>query len=835
MMSYNLQLMVPYAQFSLGIGELLVVEEADIDFSGSGELNADFSYPGDFSIGGGISGSNANIKMNRFLLGIPDALTIDITSFEISDATTFSIDCTGHSTSQEGTEIKFVGGIDTTWYIGTFLLGLGAGGDMFPVVEIEDFSGDGEISLGAVVSANVGRTPYPEYLILGIAGEFQWSNLNIAPGAERIETIGGFLSGSADVEIYLPLLLYESTDEFHLNGNIYETTTIDFSEVRGKDGAFTVAALTLQPGYFNFGWQITAIGKGNVLFENSGTVNPEFDLIRIQKNSKGIDWSLGDGNVVAPKFLIDLDVDGAGRDHFMLDTDDNACTVTLSVFNIMVINNLGFKSQDLKRSWDGGENSFFKNVEWNGTFTPIIGGTDIDIFYNGQWHSLDLSGAGGDDDLLVDHGGPYEGEAGEIITFSGSVSGGTPPYDYTWYTDGPVTGEQLKSGQTISYTFTEIGEYVLLLDVKDSLGNHPPYVETTVNVVMPHDNLPPNAILDAMDGNITKWRWEYGDGTAEEGDSMPTAYHEYDSPGAYDLKLWVYDDWDIGRSDTATVFVQSNENQPPEVYIYAYKKENGNFVGPVQTPDPNAVTNIYGGSVDVLYEFKHKRTDEGSWPEAHDPDGQIYQYKWELDMIHDNDPNSDLHTGDIVCFLAGTKIAMADGTQINIEDIEIGDMVKTYDEANKEVTVSRVTNTFHHTPEEMTDYYLIINGMIRVTPNHRLFINGEWKAVHDIKIGDKLLDINGNLVLITSIEKVFEKESTYNIEVETHHTYFANEILAHNEKDIPVTPWRNGNPNTFTLKWKKADPGEIDAHVVLRIRDDQGAESEARIAMQVYG
>ena len=139
------------------------------------------------------------------------------------------------------------------------------------------------------------------------------------------------------------------------------------------------------------------------------------------------------------------------------------------------------------------------------------------------------------------------------------------------------------------------------------------------------------------------------------------------------------------------------------------------------------------------------------------------------------------------CFLEGTKILMADGSYKNIENIKIGDLVKSYNKENKFVT-SKVTNVFQHSPEEMTDYYLIINNQLRVTPNHKFYSNQRWVTANDLKIGDSLLSPSDN-VIIYSLEKVFEKCPTYDLEVDVYHNYFVKmnsiDILVHNAVNEP--------------------------------------------------
>ena len=134
------------------------------------------------------------------------------------------------------------------------------------------------------------------------------------------------------------------------------------------------------------------------------------------------------------------------------------------------------------------------------------------------------------------------------------------------------------------------------------------------------------------------------------------------------------------------------------------------------------------------------------------------------------------------CFASGTIIQMGDSSYKRIEEVCVGDTVLAYDQKKKLKTKSRVSHTFHHSPEEAMDYYLVINDNLRVTPNHPMFVEGKWKHAGELKIGDKLLDSKGKTVKIGSIKKIREKIPVYNIEVDRYHTYFADNVLVHNKE-----------------------------------------------------
>lgn len=137
------------------------------------------------------------------------------------------------------------------------------------------------------------------------------------------------------------------------------------------------------------------------------------------------------------------------------------------------------------------------------------------------------------------------------------------------------------------------------------------------------------------------------------------------------------------------------------------------------------------------------------------------------------------------CFLAGTKVLMADESYKNIEDVRVGDSVKSYDEKSGKLTDGVVTHVFSHAPDEMGEYYLVINNQLCVTPNHRFYSDGKWVYADNLKKGDSLYSYNLNNYVVSSILKVYSKVTTYDIEVVDCHTYFVSiaddvDVLVHN-------------------------------------------------------
>jgi hypothetical protein len=133
-------------------------------------------------------------------------------------------------------------------------------------------------------------------------------------------------------------------------------------------------------------------------------------------------------------------------------------------------------------------------------------------------------------------------------------------------------------------------------------------------------------------------------------------------------------------------------------------------------------------------------------------------------------------TGQTGCFLSGTKVDIIDG-DISIEDLQIGDEVKTYDLKNSKQKKSKVTETYKHN----VDGYLIINDIIKTTPNHPFYSDGEWIQAGQLSIGDKILHVDGAEHKVSSIETFDDNIDVYNIEVDGTHNYFAEGYLVHNK------------------------------------------------------
>ena len=128
------------------------------------------------------------------------------------------------------------------------------------------------------------------------------------------------------------------------------------------------------------------------------------------------------------------------------------------------------------------------------------------------------------------------------------------------------------------------------------------------------------------------------------------------------------------------------------------------------------------------------------------------------------------------CFVGGTQIQMHEGVKF-IEEIEIGDIVKSFDVGTSSVVDSKVTKTYVHTDR----YYMILNGNIKTTSVHPFYTDGKWVEAGDLSIGDKILHVDGLEHTIETIELSDEQVTVYNFEVDGTHNYYAEGYLVHNK------------------------------------------------------
>lgn len=142
------------------------------------------------------------------------------------------------------------------------------------------------------------------------------------------------------------------------------------------------------------------------------------------------------------------------------------------------------------------------------------------------------------------------------------------------------------------------------------------------------------------------------------------------------------------------------------------------------------------------------------------------------------------------CFVRGTQILLADGSEKKIEDIQVGDIVRGAEGArNKvlELVVHELGDRIFYSFNEKDPF---------VTSGHPFLTKDGWKSVdpsatpqekHNVSVqkltvGDALVTAKGEEVLkIINEHTALSNTPVYDLSLNGDHTYFANSFLVHNK------------------------------------------------------
>lgn len=148
------------------------------------------------------------------------------------------------------------------------------------------------------------------------------------------------------------------------------------------------------------------------------------------------------------------------------------------------------------------------------------------------------------------------------------------------------------------------------------------------------------------------------------------------------------------------------------------------------------------------------------------------------------------------CFIAGTQISKGDDTSANIEDIQIGDIVKSYNFDKSIVENREVRGITKKKIHETVKYTFSDSTELRATLDHPLYCvdKDSWVSnapdftyhkyqltTQQIEVGDNIQKLDGTNTTITSIDRLVEDVIVYNlVSIDTNHNFYANNYLVHN-------------------------------------------------------
>ncbi|MBO0814826.1 MAG: PKD domain-containing protein, partial [Actinobacteria bacterium] len=164
-------------------------------------------------------------------------------------------------------------------------------------------------------------------------------------------------------------------------------------------------------------------------------------------------------------------------------------------------------------------------------------------------------------------GTPKTGNAPLKVSFTGSASGGTAPYSYSWnFGDGSAAS----TAQNPSHTYSSAGTYTAKLTVTDSSSPANTATSTvTIKVSAVGSALTATASAVPTSGQVPlhvsftgsasggtppySYSWNFGDGSAASTAQDPA--HTYSNPGTFTAKLTVTDSSSPAKTATSTVSI----------------------------------------------------------------------------------------------------------------------------------------------------------------------------------------------------------------------------------------------------------------------------------------
>lgn len=140
------------------------------------------------------------------------------------------------------------------------------------------------------------------------------------------------------------------------------------------------------------------------------------------------------------------------------------------------------------------------------------------------------------------------------------------------------------------------------------------------------------------------------------------------------------------------------------------------------------------------------------------------------------------------CFVAGTKVITADGSEINIEDVEPGQMIKTFDTEENVVSEGFVGDIQEIEADSLVEITFEDGLVLKVTEEHPFYLSnredaGYWTVAKDVAVDDVCLKLDGGELKVSEVQILEESAKVYNLKaVSDFNNFFVHGILVHNKK-----------------------------------------------------
>jgi hypothetical protein len=162
------------------------------------------------------------------------------------------------------------------------------------------------------------------------------------------------------------------------------------------------------------------------------------------------------------------------------------------------------------------------------------------------------------------------------------------------------------------------------------------------------------------------------------------------------------------------------------------------------------------------------------------------------------------------CFVAGTLVATACGL-VPIEEVQAGDWVWARDEVTGEVRLCEVEETYRNQSPVILE--VTVGGeTVATTPGHPFWVlDHGWKDAGELEVGDHLVNLRGESVVVEDIRRRPVPEAVYNFSVAGLHTYFVGQggIWVHNASGPGCGVGANSGSKTHVTYTKPGPNGEM--------------------------
>ena len=148
---------------------------------------------------------------------------------------------------------------------------------------------------------------------------------------------------------------------------------------------------------------------------------------------------------------------------------------------------------------------------------------------------------------------------------------------------------------------------------------------------------------------------------------------------------------------------------------------------------------------------------------------------------------------------------------VSILDLKVGDRVLGYNADTKTPSVNTLEKVDYHITNGK---FYIFNGNLVLFENQTIYTNGRFIHAKDVKVGDALRNIAGEIETVQTLEETSGPYHFYRLQISGDHTYYINDILVHNASRYWVGGGSSANWNAITpTNWGTASNTQDDASV----------------------